>query len=146
MHSKLEQGSIVFVEKMEKKPVKFEELNWYKSIVGHEDIVKLNISMTGFVVDSLEVKMNKNKTLNDLKQRIARVVNVAPEDFKIKRKHVVSDLKDLELTLAGYGLNSGAMLEIKKGKAVEEGIYELNIFVATLVQPVNYSAGQTDLL
>ena len=40
---------------------------------------------------------------------------MAPDNFIIKRKHVVRELKETHLTLVELGINSGAMLEIKQG-------------------------------
>ena len=125
MRTKFTHGYWVFIEQGSIKTTKFESLNWYKSIAGEEDLVKLHILGSDFGKPTFEVKLNKKKTLLDLKKKIGGIIDTPPEQFIIKRKHVVRELKENDLKLLELGLNNGSILEIKKGVAHIEGKYEL---------------------
>lgn len=54
---------MVFVDRGTLKTVSFEKMNWYRAIIGNEDVIKLHISTKGFDRDFIDIKINKKKTL-----------------------------------------------------------------------------------
>lgn len=58
---------------------------------------------------------------------------MGPDDFNIKRKYVVSEMKEVDRKLSELGLNSGAMLEIVRGQAHLQGEYELKVSLVKLI-------------
>lgn len=52
----------------------------------------------------------------------------------MRRKHVVRELKDLDLKLVELGITNGAILEVKMGRAHEAGKCELTIAFIRLLQ------------
>jgi hypothetical protein len=96
MRSKITHGHCLFVEQNEIKKTPFDKLSWYRCMMMHESLFKLYIS---FEERSIQISINKTKTLEDLKNKIGKEINVAPEYFNLKRMGVVKELKDLTLTL-----------------------------------------------
>lgn len=56
-------GRMIYVDQGSLKTTSFEKMNWYRAIMGNEDMLKINVSCKGFDIGSIDLKINKNKTL-----------------------------------------------------------------------------------
>jgi len=71
LRSKFDHGMMVFVESGNLKETPFEKLNWYKSIMAVEEMIKLHVLSNGlgggFKESFFEIKISQKKTLLELK-------------------------------------------------------------------------------
>jgi hypothetical protein len=58
---------------------------------------------------------------------IGSILGVGQDDFNIKRKHVVREMKEVHLKLSDLGLTNGAILEASRGQLLVQGKYQLKI-------------------
>lgn len=74
LRTSFDHGMMIFVEEGEMKGLKFEQLNWYKAIIGNEDMLKLHVTIdqgAGSLQEKfMDIKINKKRTLSDLKEKI----------------------------------------------------------------------------
>ena len=131
LKSRFEHGMMVYVEEGSLTEKKFEELDWYQAIVFNEHILKLHIYYNS--EQSIDIKINRNATLLHLKDKIASIIGLPSSEFIVKRKHVVREMKELQLKLVELGITNGALLEIIRGKAHVEGKYELVVCFVRLL-------------
>ena len=75
MRTKLSHGHCLFVEQNDIKKTPFHKLSWYLCMMMHESLFKLYIS---FEERSIQLTINKTKTLSDLKIRIGSEINIDP--------------------------------------------------------------------
>ena len=132
LRTRFDHGHMLFVESG--SMANFQNLKWYKAIMGDSEMLKLHVGLKGFSIDQLTIKINKNKTLKELKIKIGEVLDITAEDFTLKRKFVVKELKELSLKLVELGLTDGAMLEATRGSQHVEGFYDLKVNFARILK------------
>lgn len=75
IRSQLHQGDIVFVDQGSLKDTKFDEMNWTKCIIGNQEMVRFHVEMKDLGNrESVDVKINKNKTIQELKELIGKQI------------------------------------------------------------------------
>jgi len=138
LKSSFDHGMMIYVEEGSLKETKFTDLHWHQAVVFNEEMLKLHISLNegagGYQERGFEVKINRKKTLKELKDKIGDMVGLPASEFTIRRKHVVKEMKEVTLKLVELGVTNGAFLEIKRGKAHQEGRCELVVAFARLLQ------------
>lgn len=133
VRSQLSQGNMLFVDEGSLKETKFEEMNWYKSIIGNQEILRLKVE-DGVSTEPILIKINKGKTLQELKEVIGMKIGIAAENFILTRKHVIREMKEFHLTLGQLGFNNGASLEVKPGKANQQPTYNLSFKLIKVIE------------
>lgn len=136
LNTKLKHGSLVFVEAA---PVdkKFEQLRWHKAIKNEKSLLVLHINLTEVMAGadhSTQLRMSKEKTMQDLKVAIGKEISMDPTGFTVKRQHVGSTMNYPTRTLAALGLTSGALLKVELGQTEGDGFYVIHVAFARLLQ------------
>jgi len=100
---------------------KFEKMKWNIALTNESNIFKLHINVEEVKgknengecnLDVLVVIINKTKTLADLKAKVSAKTGVPVDQFKIHRKHVIRDFRNLKATMTELGITNGALLQI----------------------------------
>jgi hypothetical protein len=94
-------------------------------------MLKLYIS---FEERSIVININKNKNLQDLKEKISKEISIESQYFNLKRMGVVKELKEMTMNLVKLGINDKALLKVESGKQHIDGKYELSINLARVLQ------------
>ena len=82
---------------------KFEELCWHRTIMNESTLLVLHINLSQVMAGedaSIYLRMSREKTMADLKAKIAKQICIEPTEFTVKRQYVGSSLNYPTRTLA----------------------------------------------
>ena len=79
------------------------------------------------LVFALRIKVRKDMTLKELKEQIADIIKLKPNEFVVKRYTATREYKTMDSTLAALGLSNGNLIKIEIGSPHLEGFYEVRI-------------------
>lgn len=71
--------------------------------------------------------MSKQDTLLDLKKRVGEQFGLNTNEFVLKRYNIQREFKNLNSKLYEFGLTSGALIKVERGKPHQDGVFELSI-------------------
>jgi len=109
--------------------------------------IKFNVPEKQGVEESVSV--DRNMTLKEFRAKIAPIVGLSVEEFKIRRGNLPAALHELIAdsdTLADCNLQSGMTLTIEKGKPLKEGEAVFNISFFAPEKEIDYLTELFDLV
>lgn len=116
MNTQLTHGRIIFVEPHPKdetgKKVPFEKLKWHTAMTNETNLLQLHVNVEDVWADKIDaviqVKISKDKTVQQLAEVISRKIKLPTTEFSVKRQNVGEHLRFSNLTIAQACIYSGA--------------------------------------
>jgi len=90
-NNKLDHGQLLFIEEHDpKEQLDFPNLNWHKAMVADQSIFKIYVNVLGFDhintdIKPLAINISKKKSLQQLKDKVAKRINASSDEFMIYR-------------------------------------------------------------
>ena len=88
--------------------------------MSESQILTIYVKVEGFAGINTDIKpialnINKDKTLLQLKEKIARKIKISPDDFIIFKENVSKALNDVKKTLQNLVITNGTTVRIQRG-------------------------------
>jgi hypothetical protein len=129
--SKLDHGTILFVEEGNPKAAKIEEHQWVQQFNKDQDKISLMVNDPYDDPEGLtfavKLEVRKDNTLLELKQRIADMFGLNTSEFILKRYMLQREYKNMSSKLVELGLSNGNLVKIEPGSPHQDGFFEVNI-------------------
>ena len=123
-------STLFYVEEMDRTKAKnLNNLRWHQAFLAYAENISFKINNPHEDPEGkkflLEVTLSRKAPLSAAKERISELLNLPLDQFFLRRSPVMRELKNMEISLQGHGIQNYTHVQVVLGKPSNEGFVDL---------------------